>query len=161
MRFTDEVNWTVSDFAFAAGLLLGVGLVFEVTLRLTANAAYRTAVAVALTAAFLLVWVNGAVGIIGSERNPANLMYAGVLAVALAGAIVARFRPGGMAWALAATALAQAAVGAIALDGDLGAEGEAWPRDVLVLTGGFGGLWLLSAALFGTAARPRRGTRAG
>ena len=55
----------------------------------------------------MLVWINLAVGIIGSEDNPANLMYGGVLAVGVAGAVAARFRPGGMARALAATALAQ------------------------------------------------------
>ena len=38
-------------------------------MRKTGDAAYRTAVGVALAAAFLLIWVNGAVGIIGSENN--------------------------------------------------------------------------------------------
>ncbi len=51
--------------------------------------AYRFAVGVALAAAFLLVWMNLAVGLIGSEDNPANLMYFGVLAVGFIGAIIA------------------------------------------------------------------------
>jgi hypothetical protein len=42
-------------------------------------------------------------------------MYIGVLAVGIIGAIVARFRPHGMARALFATALAQALVAVIAL----------------------------------------------
>ena len=59
--------------------------------------AYRFAVGMALAAAFLLVWMNLAVGVIGSEDNPANLMYFGVLAIGFLGAIIAELRPQGMA----------------------------------------------------------------
>ena len=45
------------------------------------NTAYRWAVGVALAAAFILFWVNGAVGIIGADGDDANSMYYGVLAV--------------------------------------------------------------------------------
>jgi hypothetical protein len=81
----------------------------------TYNAAYRFAVGVALAATLILVWMNLAVGIIGSEDNPANLLYVGVLAVGIVGALVARFRPHGMARALLAAALAQVLVPVIAL----------------------------------------------
>jgi hypothetical protein len=63
----------------------------------------------------LLVWTNLAVGIIGEPDELANLMYVGVLAVGILGAITARFRPAGMARALLATALVQALVAGIAL----------------------------------------------
>jgi hypothetical protein len=58
---------------------------------MTDNRAYRAAVGVAIAAAFILVWMNLAVGIIGSEDNPANLMYGGVLAIGIIGAVIARF----------------------------------------------------------------------
>ena len=58
--------------------------------------------------------INLAVGVIGSEENPANLMFGGVLAVGIVGAVVARFRPRGMARALVSTAVAQTTVGVIA-----------------------------------------------
>jgi hypothetical protein len=77
--------------------------------------AYRAAAGVAFAAALILVWMNLAVGLIGSEDNLANSMYVGVLAVGIIGAIVARLRPHGMARALFATALAQALVPVIAL----------------------------------------------
>jgi hypothetical protein len=77
--------------------------------------AYRAAVGIALTTALILVWMNAAVGLIGTEDNSANLMYVGVLAVGIIGAIIARLRPHGMARALFATALAQALVPVIAL----------------------------------------------
>ena len=155
MQFTDEVNWDVADFAFAGVLLIGTGITYELAVRKTGDAAYRAAVGVALAAAFVLVWVTGAVGIIGTERDDANLMYGGVLAVGFTGAIIARFQPHGMARALYATALAQALVAVIALVGGLGSTGPIWPLDILALTGFFVALFVASALLFRKAARGR------
>src|SRR5690606_20044337 len=84
------------------------------------NTAYRFAIGIALTAAIILVWLSLGVGIIGKDGDPANMMYLGVLAVGIAGAIIARLRPVGMARALFAMALAQALVAAIALVAGLG-----------------------------------------
>lgn len=80
------------------------------------NTAYRSAVGIALGAAVMLVWLSLGVGIIGADGDPANLMYFGVLAVGIVGAIIARLQPRGMARALFAMALAQALVAAIALN---------------------------------------------
>ena len=41
MRFTDEVNWTAFDFAFAAVLLIGAGLLLELILWKARGAALR------------------------------------------------------------------------------------------------------------------------
>jgi hypothetical protein len=68
-----------------------------------------------VTTGIVLLWVNGAVGLIGNEDNPANLMYAGVLAIGLIGAALARLQPLGMAWALSVTAVAQFLVPVIAV----------------------------------------------
>jgi hypothetical protein len=152
MRFTDEVVWTPFDFAFMGALLAGVLGAYELLATRTRNMAYRAGVGVGAAATFLLIWVNGAVGIIGDENNDANLMYLGVLAVGLIGSVIARFQPFGMAWALFATALAQAVVAVIAVIGDLGATGPVWPGDIVMITGFFCTLWLLSAGLFRTAA---------
>jgi hypothetical protein len=115
MQITDQVVWDLADFAVAGALLFGTGLTYVLAARKAGNIAYRVAVGVALATALILVWMNLAVGLIGSEDNPANLLYGGVLAVGLIGAIIARFRPHGMARALFATALAQALVPVIAL----------------------------------------------
>jgi hypothetical protein len=115
MQFTDEVDWSPFDFVVAGALLFGTGLAFELITRQAGANAYRAAVGVALLAALLLVWINLAVGIIGSEDNPANLMYIGVLAVLLIGALLARFRPQAMPRVLFATALAQVVVSVVAL----------------------------------------------
>jgi hypothetical protein len=115
MQFSDEVNWSLSDFVVAGALLFGSGLTYELIARKAGNTAYRAAAGVAVAAALLLVWINLAVGIIGSEDNPVNLMYFGVLAVGIAGAAIARLKPQGMARALFATAFAQVLVPVIAL----------------------------------------------
>lgn len=143
--------WTLSDFIFMGLLMASVGLGLELAVR-KGNAAYRAAAGVALAAGFLLVWINGAVGIIGSEQEDANLLFGGVLAVALLGSIGALFRPAGMGLAMTAAAVAQALVPVVAW--------VLWPKstasilqpEVLVLTGFFAGMWLLSAWLFRKAA---------
>jgi hypothetical protein len=147
-------HWTPGDFVFMGTLMFGTGLAYELVARKGGTVAYRVAVGVALAAAFLLVWMNGAVGIIGNEGQTANLMYFGVLAVGFIGALIARFRPHGMARALFATALAQALVPVIAL--------IAWPQiswgaagvsGVFVLNGFFVALFVGSALLFRRAAQ--------
>lgn len=64
MRFTDEVNWTAFDFAFAGVLLVGAGLLLELIVRKARGPALRIGLAVAVVAAVLLVWADGAVGIV-------------------------------------------------------------------------------------------------
>jgi hypothetical protein len=146
MRFTDEVKWTGSDFA-TFGVMLALPLAgLELAMRASASFAYRAAVAVALGAAFLMTWVNLAVGVIGDEDNLLNLLFFGVLAVGIVGAVIARFRPAGMARALVATALAQALVAVVALIAQAGLA-------PVVLTTAFAAPWLASAWLFGRAAQ--------
>ena len=106
MRFTTEVKWTVADFVFAGAMIGGSCVVLELALRLTHNWAYRGGVVLALAAIFLLVWINGAVGIIGNEDNPRNLLYGCVVMTAIGGAIGAGARAAGMARAMAAAAVA-------------------------------------------------------
>jgi hypothetical protein len=89
--------WSLADFVVAGALIFGTGLTYALVARKAGNMAYRAAVGVALAAALLLVWINLAVGVIGTEDELANLMYVGVLFVGIVGAIVARFRPDGMA----------------------------------------------------------------
>lgn len=158
MQFTDEVKWSVADFVFAGVLLFGAGLTYELVARTTANIPYRFAAGVALAAALILVWLSLGVGIIGRDGDPANLMYFGVLAVGIIGALVARFRPLGMARALFATALAQTSVAVIALVAGLGYPWSG-PLELSLLNGFFVALFVGSAWLFRRAAhvRPERG----
>jgi hypothetical protein len=148
MQFTDEVAWDLIDFAVAGALLIGTGLMYELVTRKASTIVYRFAVGLALAAAFILVWANLAVGLIGSEDEPANLMYIGVLAVGVIGALIARFQPRGMAWALFATALAQALVAGIALTAGMYQYPGSSVSEILNVNGGFIVMWVGSALLF-------------
>lgn len=130
-------------------------------MHLQSNTAYRFAVGLTLTAAFLIVWLNAAAGLIGIEDDdPANLLYVGVLAIGFIGAIVARLQPRGLARALFATALAQAFVGAIALT----LPNTASSLQIVILHGVFVALFAGAALLFRHASRqgfPSRAEAAG
>jgi len=151
MQFSAEVAWTAFDFAFAACMILGVGVLYELA-ALRGDGWFRAGVALALLASFLLVWINGAVGIIGDEDNPANLMFLGVILIALTGALVARLKPAGMAGAMLAAALAQASIALVVLGVGWDAGPEVWRS-----TAFFTGVWLLAAWLFDRARRRKLG----
>jgi hypothetical protein len=117
----------------------------------TRNRRYRGGAAVALLTAFLVTWANGAVGIIGDEDHPANLMFFAVIAIAIGGAFLARFKARGMDRAMALAAIGQFAVPLIAM--------AIWspPIDLglvktLLFNSVFACLWLASAWLFRGAA---------
>lgn len=144
MQFTSEVNWDETDFiVFGAMLAVACGT-YGLAVQATGDRAYRAAVGIATAAAFILVWMNLAVGIIGTEENSLNLMYGGVIAVGIAGAVIARFQPNGMASAMVAVALAQVLVATIA---------QVAGHFTWVLTAVFVALWLSSASLFRKAGR--------
>lgn len=156
MQFTHEVNWSLGDFVFAGVLLFGSLGVYELAVRWTGNTAYRAGAGLAIAAIFLLEWSNGAVGITDSD---ADLMFSILVpAVGIVGALVARFRPLGMARAMFATALVQASVAVVALiSGVVPAYNSAF--EVLGITGFFVVLFVGSALLFQAAApgEPERG----
>jgi hypothetical protein len=137
------VNWTVGDFIFAAFLLGGVGLAAELAVRISTSWTYRIGAALGLAAGFFLLWANAAVGYIGDD-NPLNIVFVGVVALAFVGSLVARFRPRGMAVAMAAAGIAHFIAGAIG-----------FPQDPITgpVTLVFTAMWLTSAWLFRNAAR--------
>ena len=150
------MNWDLLDFLVFGAMLAALATIILLARRASRNGTYRFAAALAAVGGFLVAWVNGAVGIIGSADNDANALFFGVLAVALVGALLARFRPAGMARALYATAAAQVLVAILALGLDLGTANPVWPRGLLVFTAVFTAVWLTSAWLFGKAARRER-----
>lgn len=144
MQLTREVNWTGSDFVFAATMIGGVGLLFELTVRMSDDRYYRAGVALALVASFLTLWATGAVGMIGDEGNPLNLMFLAVPIIALLGSALGGFRAGAMGWAMLVATAAQMLASAIGMFTDL--------------LGGlysmmFAASWLASAAMFRRAER--------
>jgi hypothetical protein len=113
------------------------------------NLVCRIGVGVAVVAGLLLIWINLAVGIIGSEDNPANAMYLAVLTVGFIRAVISRLRPRGMSRALYATVPAQILVPVIGLI--LWKPTLAEPpgmAGVFVLNAFFTALFVVSALLF-------------
>ena len=143
MQFTSEVDWTASDFIVMGALLGTIGLATEFLVRRSGNTAYRIGAVVAMATAFLTIWVNLAVGMIGDE-NPYNLLFLSVLVIALAGSILVNFRAAGMARTMFAAAAAQALVAAFGFTAD--------PRGA-IFSMIFALPWILAAALFGRAAQ--------
>lgn len=153
MQFTNEVDWTLSDFIFAGGLLFGTGLMYILVTRILAtrkadDTPYRVAVGFALFTGLFLIWVNAAVGIIGSEDNPFNVMYFGVIAVGIIGGLSARFQPQGMIRTMFAMALAQALITAIALIGGFYQTPPSTVFHIMGVNGFFITLFVVSALLF-------------
>ncbi len=66
MQFTNEVNWSLSDFAIAGFLLFGTGLACEFSLQNTRKTTYRLAICGGLLLLLCLLWLELAVGIFGS-----------------------------------------------------------------------------------------------
>ena len=66
MQFTDEVNWSLSDFVIAGVLLLGTGLLCELVVRKVKKLEYRIGLCALLLLGLLLIWLELAVGIFGT-----------------------------------------------------------------------------------------------
>jgi len=149
MRFPGSgVDWDARDFIIMGAMFMLACGSYEVVVRISDNTSYRAASGIAIVTAFLTVWVNLAAGMLGSEQNPANLLFGGVLLVGLLGVVIAMFKPAGMARAMLATALAQAAMAVYALVGGY--------AEVTLHIAFFVLPWLLSAQLFKKAAREER-----
>ena len=145
--------WTPSDYVVAGALFAIVGLGIELAVRMSKDIVYRVAAAVAVVTGFLLVWVNIAVGFLGDEENPANLMFFGLLGLTLIGALAVRFRASGLARLLVATAVGQVLIGIAAVAFVLGASGDRGIYEAVMGTTMFTVLWLAAAWLFAHAAR--------
>lgn len=110
MQFSAEVEWTLGDFVIAGMLLFGTGCLYKFTTIKYSNFQYKMAVAFALFSGLFLIWVNLAVGLIGSEENPVNLLYFGVILIGIIGAVLGRFSPYKMSQPLFIMASAQAII---------------------------------------------------
>lgn len=109
---------------------------------------YWSGVAVAVGTGLFLIGAIGALGIVGTEGDRADLLYLGALAIGVVGAVVARLRARGMAWAMAASAAATMAAGFVALLlGKHEAEYSSVP-EIMGLTVMFAALFATSAWLF-------------
>ena len=66
MQFTDEVNWTLSDFIIMGILLLSTGVICELVIRTVKNSTYRIALCIVVLFMLFLIWAELAVGVFGT-----------------------------------------------------------------------------------------------
>lgn len=66
MQFTDEVNWSLFDFAVMGIMLLSTGILLDLVLRKVKTIQNRLLVGFVVLLAFFLIWAELAVGIFGS-----------------------------------------------------------------------------------------------
>ncbi|WP_326524296.1 hypothetical protein [Sphingomonas sp.] len=117
---------------------------------MTGRAYYSAAGAIALAASLAQFWIR----MVGSDDNPVNLGFFGIVFAAAACAWTVRFEARGMARAMVAVAGVQLVVMAFV------ATAPSTPRNephgvagVLIVGAVFAALWLTSAALFRRSAR--------
>ena len=133
MQFTREVDWSAGDFLFMGVLLASVVGLYELATR-NSDPVFRIGVALAVLTAFLIIWINLAVGI--AESN-VGVFFIPPL-IALAGSMIAHFRPRGMAAAMTCAAIAHLPA-AIVVDPKPGT----WPLNLI-----FAAMWIGAAWLF-------------
>jgi len=136
------VDWSGSDFVLMGVMLFIACVAVEVGAHMAENFPYLGGFIFAVGTGFVTVWANLAVGMIGNEGNPANLVFLAVLALAVLGTLVERFKARGMSTVKIATGVAQALVGAyVAVSG-------ADDLHTAALIAAFALPWWLSAGLF-------------
>lgn len=153
MQFTTGVSWSITDFIIMAALILGTGLSYILLSRTTANFMNRLGIGLMVVTAFLMIWANLAVGLIGSGSNAGNLMYIGVLLVLVTGILLSHLRPAAMERAAYATVLALVLHTVIALLANMQHYSGSSVEAILCVNGFFIALFTVSGILFHFAAR--------
>ena len=140
MQFSDQVNWDGADFLIFGLMLLIAGVTFDFVRHQSDHATYKKGMVLAILATFLLFWINGAVGIIGSEDNSANLMFFVIVLVAVLGSLISGFAAYKMKWVMYVAAASQVIVFLVAWIAGWGFTGP--------ITLVFTALWLGAAKCF-------------
>ena len=146
MQFTGEVDWTGTDFIFAAILIGALGIGMELAVRMGRSLPKRLGIAIASLAGFMTFWSNAAVGIIGDEGSPVNAGFFLLVIFAVIVSALVRLRPAPMKWLMVFMAAAQIALGIAATQM---MPGHAVEWGILAF---FAGMWSVAAGCFHLAA---------
>jgi hypothetical protein len=148
MQFTNEVNWSVSDFLIMEVLIFTTGFSYMLLTRLTSNIIYKAAVALGIASTFLLIWANLAVGLIGSGPNAANLMYIGIVAIVITGTFLSRFTTKGMEWVMFSAAVTLMLFAIIQLLAKMYQYPGSSAVEIIAVNGFFATLYAVAGLLF-------------
>jgi len=156
MQFTDEVKWNAPDFIVMGALIFSTGMGFILITRSSPNVAYWIAAALTFATAFLMVWANLAVGLIGSGPNLGNLIYMLVPAAAIFGTFLSNFNPSGMERTMYVTTLLLVVVTLVAFLANMDEYPSSSATDILAVSGFFAMLFIVSGLIFRFAAQQGR-----
>ena len=120
---------------------------------MNSTTAYRIGLALAVASALFLLWGVAAMGIVGAEGDSFDRLYVAVVGIGIGGALLARFRPQGMAVTLGAMALAQGAITVLALVLGKQQSPVSSVGEILMVNALFVALFVAAALMFGYAAR--------
>ncbi len=148
MQFSAQVVWSIFDFGLAWTLIFGAGFTFQLISKKTENFAYKIATGLAVFASLAILWVNGAVGIIGNESNPLNLLFGMVLLMVIFGSYIARLEPGRMSRVMLSTAVTHIIVTFSGTMIHLGLNPGYSISGVFRITMMFSVVWVLSALFY-------------
>ena len=148
MQFTSEVDWGLGDFIVMGILLFSAGAAYVLLTRYVSMMAHRIAIASAIGSTLLLIWVNLAVGLIGSGGHAGNFLYAGIVAIAIISTILSRFKPKGMQYAMFAVVGALALLTAIAFMANMHHYPGSSSAEILGVNAFFATLFAISGLLF-------------
>ena len=73
MQFTNEVNWSVSDFTIMGSMLLITGLICDLILKKVKSLKYRLLICSVVLILFLQLWAELAVSIFGTPLQVHNM----------------------------------------------------------------------------------------
>ena len=155
MQFTNEVDWRFLDFSIMGVLIFGICISFYLITRSSKNFIFRLAVGISIFTTFLLIWVNLAVGLIGSGPNIANLMYIGILFILVIGAYLSHFRPKGMERVMFISAITVLLFAAIQLLAKMYKYPGSSVIEIMAVNGFFAMLFFYSALLFRMTSRKK------
>jgi len=143
------MNWDTTDYVIATALFASCALVTWLITRNARSHWHILAGTLAALGALVLVWMQLAVGLIGSGEHPINQAMTLVLAAGAIGSALSRFRASGMRTTMLAVAGTQMTLGAL---GFILATPDLF-SDVFLVTTFFAGIWTGSAFLFHLAYR--------
>ena len=138
-------DWSVFDFVWAFVVLFGAAFAYEFISRKMTNAPYKFAVGIACVATLVMIWINGAVGLVGDR--PINMFYMLVPLTGLIGASISRFKPHRLSVTLWVMALVQMLIPTAALIINPHDFSPGIPQ-VFGLNAFFAMLFIFSASLF-------------
>jgi hypothetical protein len=154
--YIDGWNWSIFDFIFAFVVFMGTGITFGYVSRKSNGIVYKLAVAVAVFTSLALIWINGAVGLIGDEDNGTGMLYLGVVLIGFIGIALSRFKATGLSRTAFVMAGAQFLVPIIVLlfmpHITWGSPGIA---GTFILNSFFVGAYIISGVLFQHSVRPQ------